>query len=112
MRGGVHVPEQPEVPGSAHTAFTRRFREILGVGRPALSETSAAARRLSEPCGHVLAACQHVQQVAVGNGLHELADARVVPPSEILRVGLTILSMLAELCKSNSRASRLRCGDS
>ena len=38
----------------------------------------------------------------VGNGLHELADARVVPPRDILRVGLTILSALAELCKSDS----------
>jgi hypothetical protein len=38
----------------------------------------------------------------VGYGLHELADARVVPPRDILRVGLTILSALAELCKSDS----------
>jgi hypothetical protein len=38
----------------------------------------------------------------VGNGLHELADARVVPPRDILRVGLTILSALAELCKTDS----------
>jgi hypothetical protein len=39
---------------------------------------------------------------AVGGALHELADARVVPPRDILRVGLTILSALAELCKSDS----------
>jgi hypothetical protein len=38
----------------------------------------------------------------VGNVLHELADARVVPPRDILRVGLTILSALAALCKSDS----------
>jgi hypothetical protein len=38
----------------------------------------------------------------VGGALHELADARVVPPRDILRVGLKILSALAELCKSDS----------
>jgi hypothetical protein len=40
--------------------------------------------------------------LSVGNAVHELADARVVPPRETLRVGLTILSALAELCKSDS----------
>ena len=44
---------------------------------------------------------------SVGGALLELADARVVPPRDILRVGLTILSVLAELCQSNS-ASILR----
>ncbi len=38
----------------------------------------------------------------VGGALQELTDARVVPPRDILRVGLTILSALAELCKSDS----------
>jgi hypothetical protein len=38
----------------------------------------------------------------VGNALHELADARVVPPRDILGVGLRILSELAELCKNDS----------
>jgi hypothetical protein len=38
----------------------------------------------------------------VGGALQELTDARVVPPRDILRVGLTILSALAELCKSES----------
>ncbi len=44
---------------------------------------------------------------AVGGALQEFADARAVPPRDILRVGLTILSVLAELCKSDS-ASILR----
>jgi hypothetical protein len=39
---------------------------------------------------------------SVGYAVHELADGRVVPPRETLRVGLTILSVLAELCKSDS----------
>jgi len=39
---------------------------------------------------------------AVEGALQELADARVVPPRDILQVGLTILSVLAELCKSDS----------
>jgi len=38
----------------------------------------------------------------VGGALQELADARVVPPRDILRVGLTILSVLAALCKNDS----------
>ena len=37
-----------------------------------------------------------------GGALQELADARAVPPGDILRVGLTILSVLAGLCKSDS----------
>ena len=44
---------------------------------------------------------------AVGGALREFADARAVPPRDILRVGLTILSVLAELCRSDS-ASILR----
>jgi hypothetical protein len=39
---------------------------------------------------------------SVGGALLELADARVVAPRDILRVGLTILSVLAALCKSDS----------
>ena len=44
---------------------------------------------------------------SVGGALLELADARVVPPGDILRVGLTILSVLAGLCQTDS-ASILR----
>jgi hypothetical protein len=50
---------------------------------------------------------------SVGGALLEFADARVVAPRDILRVGLTILSALAALCKSDSvsildRAPELR----
>ena len=38
----------------------------------------------------------------VGGALQEFADARAVPPRDILRVGLTILSVLAELYRSDS----------
>lgn len=44
---------------------------------------------------------------SVGGALLEFADARVVAPRDILRVGLTILSALAELRRSDS-ASILR----
>jgi len=44
---------------------------------------------------------------AVGHALQEFADARAVPPRDTLRVGLTILSVLADLCKTDS-ASILR----
>jgi hypothetical protein len=43
----------------------------------------------------------------VGGALQEFADDRAAPPRDILRVGLTILSMPAELCRSDS-ASILR----
>jgi hypothetical protein len=39
---------------------------------------------------------------AVGGALQELADARAVPSRDILRLGLTILSALAGLCKTDS----------
>jgi hypothetical protein len=42
-----------------------------------------------------------------GGALQELAEGRVVPPADILRVGLTILSVLAGLCQTDS-ASILR----
>lgn len=44
---------------------------------------------------------------SVGYALQELAEARVVPPADLLRLGLTILSVLAGLCQSDS-ASILR----
>ena len=49
---------------------------------------------------HVLKRMQRA--FAVGGALEEFADAGAVPPRDILRVGLTILSALAELCKSDS----------
>jgi hypothetical protein len=39
---------------------------------------------------------------AVEGALLEFTDADVVPPSDILRIGLTILSVLAEFCKTDS----------
>ncbi len=36
------------------------------------------------------------------SALLELAESRAVPPGDILHVGLAILSVLAELCKSDS----------
>jgi hypothetical protein len=49
---------------------------------------------------HVLKRMQRT--FSAGGALIELADGRVVPPRDILRVGLTILSKVAELCKSDS----------
>jgi hypothetical protein len=37
-----------------------------------------------------------------GDALENLATAEAVPPSDVLRVGLTILSALAQLCRSES----------
>ena len=42
-----------------------------------------------------------------GNPLEALVRVRGVPPDEVLRVGLTVLSVLADLCRSDS-ASILR----
>jgi hypothetical protein len=49
---------------------------------------------------HVLNRMPHV--FAVGGALQEFADAGAVAPRDILRVGLTILYALAELCNSDS----------
>jgi hypothetical protein len=49
---------------------------------------------------HVLRRMQRT--FSAGGALLELADGRVVPPRDILRVGLTILSKVAELCQSDS----------
>lgn len=49
---------------------------------------------------HVLKRMQRSFSADVG--LLELAEARAVPPKDILRVGLAILSAVAELCKSDS----------
>ena len=37
-----------------------------------------------------------------GDALENLATAGAVPPSDVLPVGLTILSALAQLCRSDS----------
>jgi hypothetical protein len=37
-----------------------------------------------------------------GDALENLTTAEAVPPSDVLRVGLTILSALAQLCRSES----------
>jgi hypothetical protein len=48
-------------------------------------------------------ALKRVQRKFSADGtLLELAESGAVPPGDILRVGLAILSVLAELCKSNS----------
>jgi hypothetical protein len=54
---------------------------------------------------HVLKRMQRA--FVAGCALSELLDGQVVPPRDILRIGLTLLSALAELCKSDS-ASILR----
>jgi hypothetical protein len=70
----------------------RAVADVLTGGR--------ATPYLSKLPDHVLKRMQRT--FAVGGALQEFADARAVPPSDILRVGLTILSALAGLCKSDS----------
>jgi hypothetical protein len=43
-----------------------------------------------------------------GDALENLATAEAVPASDVLRVGLTILSALAQLCRSESPSVLLR----
>jgi hypothetical protein len=70
----------------------RAVADILTGGR--------AIPYLCELPDHVLKRMQRTFDV--GGALHELTDAQVVPPRDILRVGLTILSALTELCKTDS----------
>jgi hypothetical protein len=51
---------------------------------------------------HVLKRMQ--RPFSADGALLELAESRAVPPGDILRVGLAILSVLAGLCKSDSRS--------
>jgi hypothetical protein len=64
-----------------------------------------ATRYQGELPDYVLKRMRHA--FVVGGALQELAYDRAVPPRDILRVGLTILSVPAELCRSDS-ASILR----
>ena len=50
---------------------------------------------------------KRIRRADVGDGLHGLVATGAVSREDVLRVGLTILSALADLCKSDS-ASILR----
>jgi hypothetical protein len=43
-----------------------------------------------------------IRPQVTGVNVYNLATAEAVPPSDVLRVGLTILSALAQLCRSES----------
>ncbi len=76
---------------------------VPGLDGRAVADVLTGGRAIPYLCKlpeYVLKRMQHT--VFVGDALQELADARAVPPRDILRVGLAILSALAELCKSNS----------
>jgi hypothetical protein len=75
-------------------------REIELAKLMAWHEDEKATPYLCKLPDHVLKRMQRA--FSVGGALQEFADARAVPPRDILRVGLTILSALAELCKSDS----------
>jgi hypothetical protein len=71
-------------------------------GRDAAGElflVSAQRYRRGRPSHAELLSMQHA---IVGGALQRFVDTRVVPPGDILRVGLTILSVLAGFCKSAS----------
>jgi hypothetical protein len=81
---------------------------VPGLDGRAVADVLTGGRATPYVCklpDHVLKRTQRT--FFVGGALQELTDARVVPPRDILRVGLTILSTLAEICKSDS-ASILR----
>ena len=82
---------------------------VPGLAGPAVADVLTGGRATPYLCelpDYVLKRMRH-PPFAVGGALLEFADARAVPPRDILRVGLTILSVLAELCRSDS-ASILR----
>jgi hypothetical protein len=76
---------------------------VPGLDGRAVADVLTGGRAIPYVCelpDYVLKRMRH--GFSAGGALQELADARVVPPRDILRVGLTILSVLAELCKSDS----------
>jgi hypothetical protein len=76
---------------------------VPGLDGRAVADVLTGGRAIPYVCelpDYVLKRMRH--GFSAGCALQELADARVVPPRDILRVGLTILSALAELCKSDS----------
>jgi hypothetical protein len=76
---------------------------VPGLDGRAVADVLTGGRAIPYVCelpDYVLKRMRH--GFSAGCALQELADARVVPPRDILRVGLTILSVLAELCKSDS----------
>jgi hypothetical protein len=76
---------------------------VPGLEGRAVADVLTGGRAMAYLCklpDHLLKRMQH--PLVVGGALLDLADARAVPPRDILRVGLTILSALAELCKSDS----------
>jgi hypothetical protein len=82
---------------------------VPGLAGPAVADVLTGGRATPYLCelpDYVLKRMRH-PPFDVGGALQEFADARAVPPRDILRVGLTILSVLAELCRSDS-ASILR----
>ncbi len=76
---------------------------IPGLDGRAVADVLTGGRVTPYVCNlpdHVLRRMQRT--FSAGGALLELADGRVVPPTDILRVGLTILSKVAELCQSDS----------
>jgi hypothetical protein len=76
---------------------------VPGLDGRAVADVLTGGRAIPYVCelpDYVLKRMRH--GFSAGGALLELADARVVPPRDILRVGLTILSVLAGLCKSDS----------
>jgi hypothetical protein len=76
---------------------------VPGLEGRAVADILTGGRAIPYLCklpDHVLKRMQRTFDA--GGALQELTDAQVVPPRDILRVGLTILSALAELCKTDS----------
>jgi hypothetical protein len=76
---------------------------VPGLEGQAVADILTGGRAIPYVCelpDYVLQRMKH--GFSAGGALLELADARVAPPRDILRAGLTILSVLAELCKTDS----------
>jgi hypothetical protein len=82
----------PALDGAVAGLEGRGVADVLTGGR--------ATPYVCELPDYVLKRMRHA--FSVGGALLEFADARAVAPRDMLRVGLTILSVLAELCQSNS----------
>jgi hypothetical protein len=89
------------------TALARALdATVPGLDGRAFADVLTGGRAIPYVCKLPDYVLQRMQRAfGVGYALNELVDCRVVPPRDILRVGLTILSALAEVCRAIRRRS-------
>jgi hypothetical protein len=91
--------------GEVHAVLTRALDDVIPgleghVAADALIGAFAQHYRCEEPGDAEL--LDRIGQEVSGDPLENLVAAKAVPPREVLRAGLTVLSVLSEFCRSES----------